>query len=52
MEKDELKNLKIDPELHRRLKVQAAKTNHSIRELVEAALRVFLAKEEALEKEL
>jgi len=43
MSENELKNLKIDPELHRQLKIRAAETNKKIREVVEAALRLFLA---------
>jgi|GEM_PF-3998167 len=43
MGNDELKNLKIDPELHQQVKIRAAETNRKIREVVEAALRLFLA---------
>lgn len=37
------KNLKIDPELHRRLKVEAAARGVSLQALTEAALAVGLA---------
>jgi len=44
-------NVAIDPELHRKVKIRAAETKKTITELVEAALRVLLAKMEAVEKE-
>lgn len=39
----ELKNLKIDPDLHRRLKIEAATRGVSLQALTEAALAVGLA---------
>lgn len=42
MGNDELKNLKIDPQLHHQLKMRAAAEQTTIRELVEAAVRLFL----------
>jgi len=39
----ELKNLKLDPELHRRLKIEAARRGVSLQVLTEAALVVGLA---------
>jgi len=44
MAEKEVKTLKIDADLHQQLKVRAAETRKTITELVEAALRLFLAR--------
>ena len=42
METKEIKTLFIDAELHHELKMRAVETRKTIRELVEAALRLYL----------
>jgi len=42
-QKEGVKTINIDEELHARLRLEAAKRRASIKELVEAALRLFLA---------
>lgn len=42
MTEPELRTINIDPELHHELKIRAAETRKTIKELVEAALRLYL----------
>jgi predicted transcriptional regulator len=41
------KSAKVDPDLHRRLKVLAARTGHSLDKLMDHALLKFLQKNES-----
>lgn len=45
MDEDKKKLVKIDPELHRQAKIRAAEERKTLTEVVEVALRLFLAKE-------
>jgi len=47
---DRLLQVRIPAELHQRLKVQAAKEDRSMRELVQEAVEKLLAEREAQEK--
>lgn len=47
---DRLLQVRIPAELHQRLKVQAAKEDRSMRELVQEAVEKLLAEREAREK--